>query len=172
MSGRKTQEVPTAGFTLLELLVVLMIAGMLIALTSPLISAAVPGVRLRVVTMDFAASLREARNRAISRVQEIDFIVATDIPRYGIAGEKPEDLPGTIDLIVRDANRLATTRPSLFVDQPYDDQFTLRFYPDGSASGAAFMMSQNGSAYQIDVDWLVGRVIVSRDGSQGSRHAY
>ena len=53
------------GFTLLELMVVLAIAALLLAITPPLITAALPGVELKSSARRVAAGLRLAREEAI-----------------------------------------------------------------------------------------------------------
>jgi general secretion pathway protein H len=151
-----------AGFTLLELLVVLTIAGLLIALVPPAISSVVPGARLKVATRDFALTLRQARHLAITRIEETDVIIATEPPQYVLAGSNPVKLSGNIDLDVRVGAFVAVTQLSTFVDALPRDKFTLRFYPDGSASGGEIKFSQGRSAYLVDVDWLLGSVTVSK----------
>jgi general secretion pathway protein H len=147
---------------LLELLVVLTIAGLLIALVPPVISAAVPGARLKVATRDFAMMLRQARYLAITRGEETDVVIATEPPQYVVAGGNPSTLSGNIDLDVRIGAFVAATHLSTFADDMPRDKFTLRFYPDGSASGGEIRISQGRSAYLVDIDWLMGSVTVSK----------
>jgi general secretion pathway protein H len=151
-----------AGFTLLELLVVLTIASLLVALVPPVISAAVPGTRLKVATRDFAATLRHARSLAINRGVETDVLIATEPPQYVVADSAPLKLSGNIDLDVRVGAFVAATKLSTFEDASPRDKYTLRFYPDGSASGGEIRISQGQSAYLIDVDWFIGSVSVSK----------
>jgi hypothetical protein len=71
-------------------------------------------------------------------------------------------LSGNIDLDVRVGAFVAATQLSTFADTSPRDKFTLRFYPDGSASGGEIRISQGQSAYLIDVDWFIGSVNVSK----------
>jgi len=151
-----------AGFTLLELLVVLAIAGLLVALVPPLISAVVPGARLKVATRDFAMTLRQTRNLAITRGEEIDVVIAVEPPQYVVAGRNPSKLSGNIDLDIRVNEFVAATQLSTFADALPRDTFTLRFYPDGSTNGGEIKISQGRSAYIVGIDWLIGSVTVSK----------
>ena len=159
---RRIRTCRVAGFTLLELLVVLAIAGLLVALVPPVISAAVSGARLKVATRDFAMTLRQARRLAITRGEETDVVIATKPPQYVVAGSNPSKLSGNIDLDVRAGAFVAATQLSTFADALPRDTFTLRFYPDGSANGGEIKISQGQSAYLVDIDWLIGSITVSK----------
>ncbi len=143
------------GFTLLELLVVLAIAGMLIALVPPVISAVVPGTKAKVAARDLAATLRDARYLAVSRSTAIDVRFDTDAQTYAIVGGKTEELPrGTAMTILGDDGR---ARAKAFDDELY----TLRFYADGSSSGIRARLGAEDSGYVVSVDWLMGRVALA-----------
>ncbi len=82
--------------------------------------------------------------------------------RYGAHGTSTE-LSGGIGLDIRSTGFLTAAQSPAFANRLPRDTFTLRFYPDGSTSGAAIRLSQGRSAYRVDVDWLLGRVSVSKD---------
>ncbi len=63
------------GFTLVELLVVLAIAGLLLAVTPPLISAAMPGVELKAAARRTAGALRLAREVAIASGRDAAWVI-------------------------------------------------------------------------------------------------
>jgi len=133
------------GFTLLELLVVLAIAGMLMALVPPVVSAVVPGTRVKVAARDLAATLREARNLAVMRSTTIDVQFDAETQTYVVAGGKPEALPyGAAITIAAD-------------ETPY----TLRFYADGSSNGMTARLGPETGGYIVSVDWLMGRVTLA-----------
>lgn len=148
------------GFTLLELLVVLTIAGLLAALVPPLYSKAVPGARLKTATRDFAVSLRDARSRAISNSSQIDLRLIADPPSYAIGSNSAVQLPRGVSLTVYDY--FAAPEGSLADVHSIDgDDIAIRFYPDGSSSGAVVRVAYSGTAYRVDVSWLMGDIRVS-----------
>ncbi|MGD9709229.1 MAG: Tfp pilus assembly protein FimT/FimU [Halothiobacillaceae bacterium] len=57
---------PGRGFTLVELLVVVLIAGLVLAVTPPLLTAALPGLQARASAQQLAAGLRMARVQAMA----------------------------------------------------------------------------------------------------------
>ncbi|GBQ95296.1 prepilin-type N-terminal cleavage/methylation domain-containing protein [Asaia lannensis] len=127
-----------AGFTLLEMLVVLVIMGVIGAIAighGPLHPAR---LELRQGVRQIASSLREAHARALytGQVQSVVFSPATGL--YRVDGAPPRALPPL------------SIRPITVS--------TYRFYPDGSASGPVLHLSRGASQATLGVNWLTGAV--------------
>jgi len=152
---------PTGGFTLLELLVVLALAGLLMSLVPSLISAAVPGAKLRVESRDLAVSLRNSRNRAISSGVQVDVTISSNPPHYIIDKEEPHELPSEVTIAARNIMDLQYGYRMMPPDRVTNDIFKVRFYPDGSSSGALISLRHDMQAYTVTVDWLLGRVSIT-----------
>lgn len=149
------------GFTLLELLVVLAIAGLLVSLVPPLVSAAVPGTKIKVAARELAVTLREARNQAVSRGAVVDVTFTFDPPLYRIKGGPDHSLPRGMQmaLIEDGTGTRATTLADLALAM--DDSYRLSFYPDGSSSGTTIRLGKSNVHYQVSVGWLMGRVTLA-----------
>ena len=151
------------GFTLLELLVVLIIAGLLAALVPPLYAKAVPGARLKTTARDFAIALREARSSAISRGSHVDLRLLTEPPSYTFGNASDNRLPH--DVIVTAYDYHTAAHASLAdINTLGDDAVVIRFFPDGSSNGAVIRLANGDTAYRVDVSWLMGDIRVSRIG--------
>jgi general secretion pathway protein H len=150
-----------AGFTLLELLVVLAIASALMALVPPLISAVVPGTKARVAALDMAASLRDARNIAITQSVPVDVRFDTEKATYTVAGAPAQELPRGMVLVLLDSSGYdnQARRAARFYTAP--EEYTLRFYSDGSSNGVKARLGSEDSGYVLTVDWLLGRVSIT-----------
>ena len=151
-----------AGFTLLELLVVLTIAGLLIALVPPVVSSVVPGTKAKVAARDLAATLRNARNLAVSRSTIIDVRFDTEAGSYAVAGAAPESLPRGMALAILGDDGQPR---SASVDE---EIYTLRFYADGSSNGLRARLGAGNSGYVVTVGWLMGRVGIVEAPSGGA----
>jgi len=153
----------STGFTLLELLVVLTIAGLLAAIVPPLFANAVPGARLKSTAREFTTSLRDARSRAITTSRPVVLRVIADPPSYSIDNAPANLLPSGVSLNVYDY--ITASREALADrDALTAEDIPIRFFADGSSTGAIFKISNSGTAYRIDVSWLTGNIHVSEVG--------
>jgi general secretion pathway protein H len=130
-----------AGFTLLEMLVVLLLLGLATALVAPRLS--VGGAALNADTRSLAAALEQARWTAVRSGDPV--LLRLDLESPGWDGGR---LPGTAVLrVTGDASLMA------------GGVAAIRFLPDGSASGADIrLFGHRGGERVIRVDWLTGRV--------------
>lgn len=141
-----------AGFTLVELLVVLAIGGLLLTLTPPLITAALPGVELKAAARRTAGALRQTREIAIASGEDAAWRIDTEDGRYSIPGRgRSGALPSDIDI------ELVAARDELESERIGG----IRFFPDGSSSGGRVILKRDERGYQIGVNWLTGRILVA-----------
>jgi general secretion pathway protein H len=151
------------GFTLLELLVVLTIAGLLAALVPPLYAQVVPGAKLKTAAREFAIALREARGNAISRGSQVDLRLLTEPASYTLGSASNIQLPR--DVIVTAYDYFTAAHTSLADSNALgDEDIVVRFFPDGSSNGAVIKLANGDTAYRVDVSWLLGDIRVSRVG--------
>ncbi|QQS54556.1 MAG: GspH/FimT family pseudopilin [Candidatus Competibacteraceae bacterium] len=143
------------GFTLLEILIVLVIGVLLVALVPPLLSGMSGATELRGAARQLAAGLRNARNEAVARQREAVLTLDLERRRFGVTGDPREiALPESVAL------KLYTAQSELL------DSATggIRFFPDGSSTGGSITVSGPKLAYRVNVDWLTGAVaIVEQD---------
>ena len=133
----------SAGFTLVELLVVLGI----MALTLAVVVGAKPqtsAVRVAITARAVAATLQLARAQAISSSTDTVFRVDTQTREFGV-GQAMHALPQGMMVAMTIA---ATERTQ--------DSGGLRFYSDGQSSGGEILLSLDGRASRITVNWLTG----------------
>ena len=152
MNARRQNGRPASGFTLLEILVVMVIAGLMIALIPPLFSSALPGTQLKGSVRDFAVALRETRSQAIIYNREQLVYLDLETPRYRVGNGKPTALPNDVDIDVE----LVTG------DRLQDEaRHVLRFFPDGSSSGELISLSGSGRTYRLHLNWLTGSITIT-----------
>ena len=140
------------GFTLMEILVVMVIAGLMIALVPPLFSGAVSGTKLKGSVRDLAVVLRETRSQAIITNSEQIVRLDLETPRYRVGSAEPRAFPEDVAIAVElvSGARVAETA-----------QHVLRFFPDGSSSGELITLSGGNRAYYLQLNWLTGSITIT-----------
>lgn len=152
MSVARYNRLATPGFTLLELMVVLVIAGLMLALVPPLFSGTVSSMKARGSARDLAVVLREARSLAVIRNNEQRVHLDLETPRYRAGSGKPRALPEGMAMRIEQV-----TGPG----QTGIKRHTIRFFPDGSSSGERITLSGGKRIYHLQLDWLTGSVSVA-----------
>jgi general secretion pathway protein H len=123
------------GFTLFELMVVLVLIGLLSSMVFVSVSSGLFKSRETKFVDHFMAGLRSARTRAIGQGRAVQFLIDGDNRLYGLKYPGLREIPGSIQVEGKDIEELE------------DGIFGIIFYPDGSASGG-----------ELDLKWANGRV--------------
>lgn len=135
------------GFTLIEVLVVLVILGLSAALLISRGPARSTALDLRSAASQVAQALREARGEAIATNRPV--AVMLDVVRRSLSINN------------RPAMMLA---PSIQVTWTRDagdrSGAAITFAPDGSADGGRITLAESARRVIVVVDWLTGRVSV------------
>ncbi|HEY0202915.1 MAG TPA: GspH/FimT family pseudopilin [Acetobacteraceae bacterium] len=137
-----------AGFTLIEVIVVLVILGLGMALLTTRGRLRSTALDLRAATGEITQALRLARARAI--VTDRQVVVALDPAgnAFRVGSGPAQTLPRGIVL-----EATAVQGPAIGIA-------AFRFAPDGSASGGRITLTAGGRSAMVGVDWLTGRVSV------------
>lgn len=144
-----------AGFTLLEIVVVLVIAAAALALVAPNLGGTLARTRLASSAREVASGLRYARNHAIASGRPAEFWLDVNGHRYS-AGDrfKPRQLPDSVKLTLVTADGQTAA----------DGRGFIRFFPDGSSTGGKVVLESTGDRRLVEVNWLTGYVRVQGGG--------
>jgi general secretion pathway protein H len=140
------------GFTLVEIMVVLVIVALMMALVGSSISRNISGAQMRTAASKVAASIRYTRTQAILTKTEQLFLVDTEKLTYQAAEREAEELPEGMTV------ELNTARSELTSETAGG----IRFYPDGGSTGGNVRLEANGRIYRVNVAWLTGEASVER----------
>ena len=143
------------GFTLLEVLMVLVIAAAGYALVVRLTGSGVSGAELKSAARAVAAALRDARGTAIATQESAAMLVDLEKRTIQVAGAgKARVLPERLEL------KLYTAQSEVQDER----RGAIRFYPDGSSTGGRVTVAAGERKLLVDVDWLTGRVSIKEGG--------
>ncbi len=140
-----------AGVTILELLIVLTIMALAAAIVVPVFTGGVSNAELRGAARQLAAGLRLARSEAVAQRRETFLVLDVAGRRFKVDRNPAEHaLPRDVEL------KLYTAQKDLV-----DDKIgSIRFYPDGGSNGGRITVGAGERKYEVDVDWLTGRVAI------------
>lgn len=138
MSATGSRAIASAGFTLLEMLVVLAIAGLIAGLGFPRLQGQVTAQEMRTGVASVTALLRRARAAAVRSGVPTNVVVAPQGNAIRIVGAAPLALPASV--------RVTADAP-------------LTFYNDGSAQGGGIAVAGAGRRVRIDVAAATGLVL-------------
>jgi len=153
MIWRNRSRLPTAnGFTLIEVLVVLVVLGLLVGIV---VSRGPPRsvtLDLRAAAQTVAANLRVARAEAIAHNRDTVFVLDVVQHDFRVGSGPVTRLSPNIALTMLTVAGATTPATG-----------AMHFLPDGSSTGGRIALSEGTRRVEVFVDWLTGRVSI-KDG--------
>jgi general secretion pathway protein H len=142
----------SGGFTLLEILLVVVLAAMVMLLVPRLAGSGVSGAELKSNVRAIASAMRIARDQAVNTRREA--FVTLNV-------ESKELTTTTDDKVHRLNEQLQLKLFTAEQDQIDERTASFRFYADGSSNGGRVTVAANEREFAVDVDWLTGRATVT-----------
>ncbi len=179
------------GFTLLELIVVLLIIGLIAGLVVPKLTGPLGDLDLKTAAQKISASLRYARSQATAEKTTVVTLFDFEANRLVVTTPDVPSAPGTEGPLPGDG-RAADRRP----DQPPEGEqgrpggvkayrlpggvrlargetdsgdvqsgaMRIVFFPSGGSSGGTITVAnERGRRYRIQVDFLTGQVTLAQE---------
>jgi general secretion pathway protein H len=154
MSSTGSRPIAIAGFTLLELLVVLAIIGLVLAIVPPNLMKGTGAQALKADARLVVSGLQYARTRAISLNAPVAFVIDSQTGRLSIDGKQQiGNLNASTELSALNGQRVWQTGSGA----------AIRFLPDGGSTGGEILLSHHKTRYRLSVNWLTGAVTTSRE---------
>ena len=144
MRNRKVNQ--HRGFTLIELMVVMVIIALIMGLVATSMSRSISSAEARAASRKLVTSLRYTRARAIIEKAEQVFEVDTENRSYQAPGREQIDLPEGVEVTI-------TTARSEMTSEAISG---IRFFPDGGSTGGHIELTVNDREYRVNVAWLTG----------------
>jgi general secretion pathway protein H len=147
---------PTAlrarGFTLLEVILVLVIAGAAMAMLLAFSGKGASSADLKAAARALASGLRTAQSTAMATRRDARLTLDVDAREFSFTGgSRSHRLPEGIDMKLYAAQSEVES----------ERKGSIRFYADGSSTGGRITVSSGERKFLVDVDWLTGRVSIA-----------
>lgn len=145
------------GFTLLELIIVLVFIGMIAGLTTPFVISTLERVKHQTEARKISSALRFARSEAIARKTVSTFNANIGDKKYWIShkNKKKSSNSRTLD------SRFSMSYINGNEETIKDGTFAVKFYPRGNSSGGAILVENkipknSEPPYEIIIDPITG----------------
>ncbi len=141
-------------YSLLELLLVLAIAGLLITLIPPMFSKGASSAELKASARGVVAGVRSARSQAISQQKTLALRFDLQEKNFRIEGNsKIYRFPSDLEIKLELAQSAQAGK-----NKDFDDNIgVILFFPDGSSSGGRVILGYGERQYVVDIAWLSGQ---------------
>jgi len=142
------------GFTLIEIVAVIMLIALALTVISVSIGSGLSGARVSAASKELVAAMRHTRGQAIVKREAQVFTVDLERRRYQAPGRPEAELPRDMEI------RVLTSRDELVGDGTAG----IRFFPDGSSTGGRVTLVMGERQWIIEVQWLTGEVVLFQPG--------
>ncbi len=139
------------GFTLIDVLVVLVLLGIMAAVTIPALGRVAAGDPLSGAADEVTGVLRQARKTAVERGKMVQVTIAPGEARYWVW------ITGDDTSVLAEGTFALGTAVGLIADTP---RALVRFSPRGAASGGPIGILGDGRTVLIEVDRWTGELRV------------
>jgi len=147
----------SAGFTLIEILVVVsLVAGLTVILMMSM-NGGMDGLRLRSEAKTIASELRRARSTAISTGTVQSFRIVPDTRTWSGAKGRTGEIPRSLEVSFTGVRQVLER----------DGEGVILFFEDGASTGGRIQLSHARATLNVDVAWLTGEVSLHRGEASG-----
>ena len=145
-----------AGFTLIELMVVLVVIATLAGLSAPSLSSLYDSVQYQEAVRLFTSAARNGRLYARARGEAVDLIVDPRNNRFLLTANANTADTADYQTLSEDLHIEVTYAAEV---SPGGDLAAIRFYPAGGSSGGEIVIQRpSGAGTRLTIDWLLGEV--------------
>jgi general secretion pathway protein H len=141
------------GFSLIEILVVMVLFGLMVSLHPTIGSALFSSLTAESAARQVMSDLNKVRSQALFENRETLFVIDTADHWYRAVGE---------DVDLAGPSGLALSLTTASAERYSNDVGGIRFFPDGSSSGGRITLDNDGEVYDIIVDWFDGRTHIAQ----------
>src|SRR5262249_47482713 len=145
-SLRQLRRQSSAGYSLLEMLVVMTILALVATIALPQLAKPSDSLRLKAAARELHGALRLTRSAAIVRSRDLVFIIDADRRTFESPVVPLKMFAADIDaqLTVAEPERVTPSRGGF------------RFFGDGSSTGGDLVLRLHNNEVKICINWLTG----------------
>lgn len=139
-----------AGFTLLEVILVLFLISLILGLSTVFFANTMPTNRLNATAREISATIRYARTLARVNSERQTLTIDLDSKLYGIEGSASKNIPDDINIKIIDP----------LLGEVHNGKYSITFYETGGIEGGTIVLSTKKKTVNIELDPIVGSVVI------------
>jgi len=153
----------SAGFTLIELIIVLMIIGISMGLVGMFVNQGASNLELKRGAREVATTLKYARNQAVSMKKVYSFVIRESDGTYSlyasdIAGHNEGAAPESV------MSRTLPDKLKVKFDERREGSLRIDFFPGGNSTGGVInILNQADSNLSVTVNRVTGKVEIRKN---------
>jgi general secretion pathway protein H len=136
------------GFTLIELMAVIMLLALAVTVVTFSFSKSLQSARIRAASRDLVAALRYTRGQAIVKGKQEVLELNLENNSYSVPGRSAVQLPKDMSMTITTAEQ----------EQTGEKSAGIRFFADGSSTGGHISVFQGQREWRVNVAWLTGDI--------------
>lgn len=142
---------PRAGFTLLELVVVLFLISIAVSIVSASLVPALNSSKLEAAAVDISSAMRQARTLAGLKGREEDVLINLDSKNFGI-----EDASGVQQRSKHIGAGINIKAIGITGDEVASGVYKIAFFPSGAVEGGSIIVWNRKKWFEISPDPIMG----------------
>lgn len=153
----------SAGFTLIELIIVLMIIGISLGLVGFFVNQGASNLEIKRFAKEIATTLKYARNQAVSKKKVYSFIMRESDGTYGLyETDITEHNEDTEPVAVM--SRSVPEKLKIRFDERGEGALRIDFFPGGNSTGGVIdIRNQADRSLLVTVNRITGKVEISKN---------
>lgn len=156
MDGKRKQQANASrGFTLMEILVVLVLMSLILAISTVFFANTLPKAKQRAAVREIASTIKYARHLAVSNNQRQEVTFDLDTGRYGVAGRAERTIP--------DETRLVIYTDDINADPVQKGRYIIYYDATGTSNWSEIQLVRGKRTLRIEADPLLTAVIASEN---------
>jgi prepilin-type N-terminal cleavage/methylation domain-containing protein len=138
------------GFTLLEIIIVLVLMALILGLSTIFFANTLPSSRLNATAREISAAIRHARHLALINGEKQTMTINLDSRYYSIEGIAQKSIPSGITPKVIDP----------LLGEVRNGDYSIIFHATGAMEGGTIVLSTEKKTVSIQLDPVVGSVVI------------
>lgn len=164
-TAKKELSVSTAGFTFLEIIIVMIIMGIALGVVGMVISKDRGSLEAKTFTKELSAVLRRARSNAVTEKKTYCFVINKEEREFRLFADKVKNKEddwesGKFNLVI---SKPIPEELEMILQGDDSDFPFIEFFPQGNSTGGVLEISnEKGTTYFISVNMITGKLDVEK----------